>query len=325
MKEFQWKNNFINQEKITEHINKYELLLLMLKIKNKDTSKLEENIESLKVQDFSVYEDFYIKHIIQKSEDSKEQGKLLHNQQLYKNLLSKIKPDEYLQCSLKEKKEVFNIFYKYVNLKDIKSKEKNYYQFSYGSEVFFVLCIIVYVIHALWPLLLLNGLFVIKALINFLAFKLKTTIFFLNCIKIDNELCLIELQNELEELERLLKVPQDPYKNNSFEENYKNFENMFSVPDNFLEICKKENIIDENHLVNTKYNHFMIQFLKNKRVEKFKNDTFDWQLINHIIVFDITKHRKSDFLKEGFKINSDTGEYYSQEGKKFQRFLELFE
>ena len=89
MKEFQWKNNFINQEKITEHINKYELLLLMLKIKNKDTSKLEENIESLKVQDFSVYEDFYIKHIIQKSEDSKEQGKLLHNQQLYKNLLSK--------------------------------------------------------------------------------------------------------------------------------------------------------------------------------------------------------------------------------------------
>ena len=58
MKEFKWKNNFIKQDKKTEHINKYVLLLLMVKLKCQNTKKLEENIASLEVQDFSVYEEF---------------------------------------------------------------------------------------------------------------------------------------------------------------------------------------------------------------------------------------------------------------------------
>ena len=52
MKEFKWKSNFINQDKKTEHINKYVLLLLMVKLKCQNTKKLEENIASLEVQDF---------------------------------------------------------------------------------------------------------------------------------------------------------------------------------------------------------------------------------------------------------------------------------
>ena len=62
MKEFKWKSNFINQDKKTEHINKYVLLLLMVKLKCQNTKKLEENIASLEVQDFSVYEEFLIDH-----------------------------------------------------------------------------------------------------------------------------------------------------------------------------------------------------------------------------------------------------------------------
>lgn len=325
MKDFQWKNNFINQNKKTEHINKYELLLLMLKVINPKTSNLEENIESLKVQDFSVYEDFYIKCIVPKSETINEQSKLLHNQQLFNSLLSKIYPDKYLKCNRTEKNEVFNKFSKYVNLKDIKNKDKNYKIFSYGIQVLFVLSIIVYVIHALWPLLLLNVFFVIKSLLNFLAYSFNTNLFFLNRIKINNELCLIELQKELEELEKILKVSQDPYKNKSFEDCYEIFSNMFSVPATFLDTCEKENIIDENNMVYAKYNHSLIQYLKSKRNEKFKNENFDWQLINHIIIFDISKNRKSDFLKEDFKKDSHNGEYYTREGKMFQRLLTFFE
>ena len=62
MKEFKWKSNFINQDKKTEHINKYVLLLLMVKLKCQNTKKLEENIASLEVQDFSVYEEFLIEN-----------------------------------------------------------------------------------------------------------------------------------------------------------------------------------------------------------------------------------------------------------------------
>ena len=50
MKEFKWKSNFINQDKKTEHINKYVLLLLMVKLKCQNTKKLEENIASKRVQ-----------------------------------------------------------------------------------------------------------------------------------------------------------------------------------------------------------------------------------------------------------------------------------
>lgn len=77
MKEFKWKSNFINQDKKTEHINKYVLLLLMVKLKCQNTKKLEENIASLEVQDFSVYEEFLIDHVLPESEKVTKQSRLL--------------------------------------------------------------------------------------------------------------------------------------------------------------------------------------------------------------------------------------------------------
>ena len=159
MKEFHWKENFINQENRTEHINKYELLLLMLKVKNKNTSTLEQNIESLKVQDFETYEDFYVKYVYPQSESSKEQSKFLHNQQFFSTLLSQLQPGKQLKCSRTEKNEIFYKFSKYVTLKDIKSKDKNYYRFACSLLLLLALLPIVYVIHALWPLFVLNALF----------------------------------------------------------------------------------------------------------------------------------------------------------------------
>ena len=126
-------------------------------------------------------------------------------------------------------------------------------------------------------------------------------------------------------MEKILKIYQDPYKNDTFEESFEKFKNIFHVPENFLEICSKNKIIDENNIVNSHYHHFLIQYLKIKRDEKFKNEKFDWQLIQHVLIFDITKNRKSEFLKEDYKKDSKTGEYYTLEGKKFQYFLNFFE
>ena len=90
MKEFKWKSNFINQDKKTEHINKYVLLLLMVKLKCQNTKKLEENIASLEVQDFSVYEEFLIDHVLPESEKVTKQSRLLHNQPFFKDLIESI-------------------------------------------------------------------------------------------------------------------------------------------------------------------------------------------------------------------------------------------
>ena len=44
-------------------------------------------------------------------------------------------------------------------------------------------------------------------------------------------------KTQKEELESILKVSNDPYKNDTFEETYEKFKNMFSVPEDFLDIC----------------------------------------------------------------------------------------
>jgi len=325
MKEFQWKDNFINQDNKCEHINKYVLLLLMLKIKCCKTNKLEETSVSLRIQDFSVYEEFLIKNILQNAEHIKEQSKLLHNQPVFKDIVKELEIDKPLKVGLKTKKILFYKFSKYVNLKDLHNEYKASNFFSYGLISLFILLIVTFLEKSLWPFLFFNFIEVIYAKLIQRSYKGKCKTFFFNSYRINNELCLIELQNELEKLERILEVTVDPYKNESFDDCYEKFKEIYGVSENFIEICKDNNIIDENNFVNSKYNHFLIQYLKNKRKEIYRKEKFDWQLINHVIIFDISKSRKSEFLKEEFKKDSKNNSYYSREGKKFQDFLNLFE
>ena len=56
----------------------------MDKRKWQNTRKVKENINSLKVQDFSVYEEFLIDHVLPESEKVKKQSRLLHNQPFLK-------------------------------------------------------------------------------------------------------------------------------------------------------------------------------------------------------------------------------------------------
>lgn len=325
MKEFKWKNNFINQDKKTEHINKYVLLLLMVKLKCQNTKKLEENIASLEVQDFSVYEEFLLNHVLPESERVKKQSRLLHNQPFFKDLIESIEVDKPLTTNFKCKRLIFSKFSKYVNLKDLNAVMKTYWAWVLGLFSFFYMAIISIVYHNILYLTVLNLLEVFIAFSLNRTFCGKSKLFCLNIYRINTELCLIELQKEFEELESILKVSNDPYKNDTFEETYEKFNNMFSVPEDFLDICINKSIIDENNFVNSKYNHFMIQYLKMKRNEKYRNEKFDWQLIKHVIVFEISKSKKSDFLKNDFKMDLKTREYYSPEGIKFQKFLNLFE
>lgn len=325
MKEFKWKNNFINQDKKTEHINKYVLLLLMVKLKCQNTKKLEENIASLEVQDFPVYEEFLLNHVLPESIKVKKQSRLLHNQPFFKDLIESIEIDKPLRTNLKYKRLLFSKFSKYVNLKDLTAVMKTYWAWVLGLFSFFYMAIISIVYHNILYLTVLNLLEVFIAFSLNRTFCGKSKLFCLNIYRINTELCLIELQKEFEELESILKVSNDPYKNDTFEETYEKFKNMFSVPEDFLDICINKSIIDENNFVNSKYNHFMIQYLKIKRNEKYRNEKFDWQLIKHVIVFEISKSKKSDFLKNDFKMDLKTREYYSLEGIKFQKFLNLFE
>ena len=325
MKEFKWKNNFINQDKKTEHINKYVLLLLMVKLKCQNTKKLEENIASLEVQDFSVYEEFLIDHVLPESEKVKKQSRLLHNQPFFKDLIESIEVDKPLRTNFKYKRLLFSKFSKYVNLKDLTAVMKTYWAWVLGLFSFFYMASISIIFHNILYLTVLNLLEVFIAFSLYRTFRGKSKLFCLNIYRINTELCLIELQKEFEELESILKVSNDPYKNDTFEETYEKFKNMFSVPEDFLDICINKSIIDENNFVNSKYNHFMIQYLKIKRNEKYRNEKFDWQLIKHVIVFEISKSKKSDFLKNDFKMDLKTREYYSPEGIKFQKFLNLFE
>lgn len=325
MKEFKWKNNFINQDKKTEHINKYVLLLLMVKLKCQNTKKLEENIASLEVQDFSVYEEFLIDHVLPESEKVTKQSRLLHNQPFFKDLIESIEVDKPLRTSFKYKRLLFSKFSKYVNLKDLTAVMKTYWAWVLGLFSFFYMASISIIFHNILYLTVLNLLEVFIAFSLYRTFRGKSKLFCLNINRINTELCLIELQKEFEELESILKVSNDPYKNDTFEETYEKFKNIFSVPEDFLDICINKSIIDENNFVNSKYNHFMIQYLKIKRNEKYRNEKFDWQLIKHVIVFEISKSKKSDFLKNDFKMDLKTREYYSPEGIKFQKFLNLFE
>lgn len=325
MKEFKWKSNFINQDKKTEHINKYVLLLLMVKLKCQNTKKLEENIASLEVQDFSVYEEFLIDHVLPESEKVTKQSRLLHNQPFFKDLIESIEVDKPLTTNFKCKRLLFSKFSKYVNLKDLTAVMKTYWAWVLGLFSFFYMASISIIFHNILYLTVLNLLEVFIAFSLYRTFRGKSKLFCLNIYRINTELCLIELQKEFEELENILKVSNDPYKNDTFEETYEKFKNMFSVPDDFLDICINKSIIDENNFVNSKYNHFMIQYLKIKRNEKYRNEKFDWQLIKHVIVFEISKSKKSKFLKHDFKMDLKTREYYSPEGIKFQKFLNLFE
>ena len=146
---------------------------------------MEQNIESLKVQDFETYEDFYVKYVYPKSKSSKEQSKFLHNQQFFSTLLSQLQPGKQLKCSRTEKNGIFYKFSKYVTLKDIKSKDKNYYRFACSLLLLLALLPIVYVIHALWPLFVLNALFTLNFFLCFLIFKGRINLFFFNCIRIN--------------------------------------------------------------------------------------------------------------------------------------------
>jgi len=325
MTEFQWKNNFINQNNTTEHINKYELLLLILKVICVKTSELEENVQSLKIQDFSVYEDYLINTILPKAKSENQQSKLLHNQPLFKDLIPKIEIDKPIKINQADKEKLFEKFSKYVNLKDLKNENKAYWRFLFSLFLTLVFTFATFIINFNnWCFLFIFFLSSLISGIMLWTFKGKVQFFIFNKFRINTELCFIELQNELTILEKHLEMPADPYKDNSFEESYELFKNIYKVPSDFIEICQKNDIIDENNFVNSKYNHFLIQYLKKVRDNKYKDEQFDWQLINHVIIFDILKNRKSYFLKNDFK-QDNKGKYYSSEGVKYSKFCEIFE
>ena len=100
------------------------------------------------------------------------------------------------------------------------------------------------IFHNILYLTVLNLLEVFIAFSLYRTFRGKSKLFCLNIYRINTELCLIELQKEFEELENILKVSNDPYKNDTFEETYEKFKNMFSVPEDFLDICINKSIID---------------------------------------------------------------------------------
>lgn len=312
MTEFQWKDNFINQEKKIEHINKFVLLILMIKVKVGKTTKLERTIPSLKVQDFSVYEEYLKKYIL--PAEIKNKSKLLHNQPLFKDYVSKIKNDEALKINIKVKQIIFEKFAEYVNLKDTNS-EKN------ARNIMYWFCI---------PFLI-NFIFLIKDQKNFnyllvslmafiflflwgknivWAFQGKSKVFLFNTLRINTELCLLALQEELEVLEKILGNPSDLYKKNTEEQNFELFQDVFPVQDTFIIELREKGILDENSFVNKNYNHFLIQYLKTIRKKKFQEEVFNWQLINHVMIFDIPKERKSHFLKKSFKANSKWDKEY---------------
>ena len=312
MTEFQWKDNFINQEKKIEHINKFVLLILMIKVKVGKTTKLERTIPSLKVQDFSVYEEYLKKYIL--PAEIKNKSKLLHNQPLFKDYVSKIKNDEALKINTKVKQIVFEKFAKYVNLKDTNS-EKNARNLMY----WFCIPFLINFIFLIKDQKNFNYLFVSLMALIFLflwgknivwAFQGKSKVFLFNTLRINTELCLLALQEELEVLEKILGNPSDLYKKNTEEQNFELFQDVFPVQDTFIIELREKGILDENSFVNKNYNHFLIQYLKTIRKKKFQEEVFNWQLINHVMIFDIPKERKSHFLKKSFKANSKWDKEY---------------
>lgn len=237
MTEFQWKDNFINQEKKIEHINKFVLLILMIKVKVGKTTKLERTIPSLKVQDFSVYEEYLKKYIL--PAEIKNKSKLLHNQPLFKDYVSKIKNDEALKINTKVKQIVFEKFAKYVNLKDTNS-EKNARNLMY----WFCIPFLINFIFLIKDQKNFNYLFVSLMAFIFLflwgknivwAFQGKSKVFLFNTLRINTELCLLALQEELEVLEKILGNPSDLYKKNTEEQNFELFQDVFPVQDTFTE------------------------------------------------------------------------------------------
>lgn len=327
MREFQWKNNFINQDKTVEHINKYVLLLLMLKVKRCNTTLLEKEIASLKVLDFIYYEEFFLNEIKPKSENLSNPDKFLHNQDPFKEIIEKFTPGEKLETSKIQQKQLFEIFSRYVNLKDVKLLEKTYKGFAYGIIFFLFLLESYFSDHNVWVLMFVNLIEIILCIITSYIFKGKSKSIRLNYWRINEELCYIELQKELEELEKLLNIKHDPYEENTYKELWDKFKIIFDVPDNFIERCRAKGIIDENNFVINKNNnnHNFIQYLKQKRKEEYKNEKFDWLLINHIVILDIGLNRKSEFVKKDFKFDSKKGEYISEQGKDFARFCELLD
>ena len=213
MKEFKWKSNFINQDKKTEHINKYVLLLLMVKLKCQNTKKLEENMASLEVQDFSVYEEFLIDHVLPESEKVTKQSRLLHNQPFFKDLIESIEVDKPLTTNFKCKRLLFSKFSKYVNLKDLTAVMKTYWAWVLGLFSFFYMASISIIFHNILYLTVLNLLEVFIAFSLYRTFRGKSKLFCLNIYRINTELCLIELQKEFEELENILKVLSMPARN----------------------------------------------------------------------------------------------------------------
>lgn len=250
MTEFQWKDNFINQEKKIEHINKFVLLILMIKVKVGKTTKLERTIPSLKVQDFSVYEEYLKKYIL--PAEIKNKSKLLHNQPLFKDYVSKIKNDEALKINIKVKQIVFEKFAKYVNLKDTNS-EKNARNLMY----WFCIPFLINFIFLIKDQKNFNYLFVSLMAFIFLflwgknivwAFQGKSKVFLFNTLRINTELCLLALQEELEVLEKILGNPSDLYKKNTEEQNFELFQDVFPVQAPLLLNCEKREFLTKTVL-----------------------------------------------------------------------------
>ncbi|MCR5386672.1 MAG: hypothetical protein K6E69_06100 [Treponema sp.] len=330
MKEFQWKVVHTSTNSIIQHINRYVILLTMIKANCANTAKLEEEANSLNVQDFSVYEEFFFKYLSEKELTFKGKKKLLkykddllQNQPPFKTIIEKMQSNKPFNLTLSEKKDIFKKFSQYVNLKDLRTVHKCSSFLIYGIVSLIFLFLLFTAKRIPSELLILNFLEIIVSGFALWTFKGKSKTYILNSLRINTDLCLVELQKTLETVEKELNVHSDPYYDFEYDETLKIFLHKFNVSKDFLKICRDEGIIDEQKIVKAEYNHFLIQYLKSVRKEGDKDKKFDWQLIDHVIHFDLIKTRKSYFLKNDFKF--DDGEYYSAEGKKYGSFIKNFE
>ena len=205
MKEFQWKVVHTSVNPIIQHINRYVILLTMIKAKCGNTAKLEEETGSLNIQDFSVYEEFFFKYLSEKELTLKGKKKLLkykddllQNQPPFKTIIEKMQNDKPLNLTLSVKKDIFKKFSQYVNLKDLRTVHKCSSLLIYGIVSLIFLFLLFTAKRIPSELLILNFLEIIVSGFALWTFKGKSKTYILNSLRINTDLCLVELQKTLE-------------------------------------------------------------------------------------------------------------------------------
>jgi len=335
MKEFKWKRVSEKQEKIVRTINRFVLLYLMAKLLYKDTSNIEQETYSLDVEDFSLYENYYNQYIKNYwlTDKKVKQEDLLQNQNEVQFLLEYFNSDKKKvnKKKLKEYKKIFfEKFDEYVKLKDLHAQNSYWLCFLVGfclTSMFIFIIIMMnitkkYSEQELYITIFMCSSFIfsIFGFLFYRAFDNKSKSLWLNLKRINRTLCLEELDKTQRELENYIGKTMDPYAEMPYEKVFKIFQNRYPVVDNFVEELKKIifqtesgkceiNIIDEYGLVNKQFKRMLLFYLGKIEKEKFKNTEVDWQLIEHVLQFNLQSPTKKKYYKEPYERNKEKQKY----------------